>query len=69
MARVKKEASLTPEERLQAALVPDWEWLISCRELVLDNCWGNNQYRYFCRSYGKLKNEAFELYSGSEQCR
>lgn len=25
MARVKKEASLTPEERLQAALVPDWE--------------------------------------------
>lgn len=26
MARAKKEASLTPEERLQAALVPDWEW-------------------------------------------
>ena len=26
MARAKKEATLTPEERLQAALVPDWEW-------------------------------------------
>lgn len=26
MARAKKENALTPEERLQAALVPDWEW-------------------------------------------
>jgi type I restriction enzyme S subunit len=26
MARAKKEAALTPEERLQAALVPDWAW-------------------------------------------
>lgn len=26
MARAKKEAALTPEERSQAALVPDWEW-------------------------------------------
>lgn len=26
MARAKKEAALMPEERLQAALVPDWEW-------------------------------------------
>lgn len=26
MARSKKETALTPEERLQAALVPDWEW-------------------------------------------
>lgn len=26
MARAKKAAALTPEERLQAALVPDWEW-------------------------------------------
>lgn len=26
MARAKKEAALTPEERLQAALVPDWDW-------------------------------------------
>ena len=26
MARAKKEAALTPEERLQAALIPDWKW-------------------------------------------
>ena len=26
MARSKKETALTPEEHLQAALVPDWEW-------------------------------------------
>lgn len=26
MARAKKETALTPEERLQATLVPDWEW-------------------------------------------
>ena len=26
MARAKKETALTPEERLQAALVPDWAW-------------------------------------------
>ncbi len=26
MARAKKETALTPEEQLQAALVPDWEW-------------------------------------------
>lgn len=26
MARAKKETALTPEECLQAALVPDWEW-------------------------------------------
>ena len=26
MARAKKETALTPEERLQVALVPDWEW-------------------------------------------
>lgn len=37
MARAKKEAALTPEERLQAALVPDWEWPYKpTRELVLD---------------------------------
>lgn len=29
MARAKKEAALTPEERSQAALVPDWEWPVS----------------------------------------
>ena len=26
MARAKKEAALTLEERLQVALVPDWDW-------------------------------------------
>lgn len=26
MARAKKETAFTPEERLQATLVPDWEW-------------------------------------------
>lgn len=34
MARAKKEAALTPEERLQAALVPDWEWPRSQLETV-----------------------------------
>lgn len=29
MARAKKETALTLEERLQAALVPDWEWPVS----------------------------------------
>lgn len=29
MARAKKGTALTPEERLQAALVPDWEWPFS----------------------------------------
>lgn len=36
MARAKKEAALTPEERLQAALVPDWEWLY---KLPGNWCW------------------------------
>ena len=38
MARAKKEASLTPEERLQAALVPDWEWPYKLPE---NWCWTN----------------------------
>ena len=38
MARVKKEAALTPEERLQAALVPDWEWPYKLPE---NWCWTN----------------------------
>lgn len=29
MARAKKEATLTPEERLQVALVPNWDWPVS----------------------------------------
>lgn len=38
MARAKKEAALTPEERLQAALVPDWEWP---HKLPENWCWTN----------------------------
>lgn len=38
MARAKKEAALTPEERLQAALVPDWEWPY---KLPRNWCWTN----------------------------
>ena len=38
MARAKKEAALTPEERLQAALVPDWEWPYRLPE---NWCWAN----------------------------
>ena len=38
MARAKKEAALTPEERLQAALVPDWEWPY---KLPGNWCWTN----------------------------
>ena len=36
MARTKKEAALTPEERLQAALVSDWEWSYKLPE---NWCW------------------------------
>lgn len=38
MARAKKEAAFTPEERLQAALVPDWEWPYKLPE---NWCWTN----------------------------
>ena len=38
MARAKKEAALTPEEHLQAALVPDWEWPYKLPE---NWCWTN----------------------------
>lgn len=38
MAKAKKEAALTPEERLQAALVPDWEWPY---RLPGNWCWTN----------------------------
>ena len=40
MARAKKEAALTPEERLQAALVPDWEWPYKLPE---NWCWTRMQ--------------------------
>lgn len=38
MARAKKETALTPEERLQAALVPDWKWPY---KLPGNWCWTN----------------------------
>lgn len=64
MARAKKEAALTPEERLQAALVPDWEWP---HKLPENWCWTTvgaiNQYVGISADPAKAKNETFELYS------
>lgn len=64
MARAKKEAALTPEERLQAALVPDWEWPYKLPE---NWCWTTvgaiNQYVGISADPTKAKNETFELYS------
>lgn len=64
MARAKKEAALTPEERLQAALVPDWEWPY---KLPGNWCWTTvgaiNQYVGISADPTKAKNETFELYS------
>ena len=64
MARAKKETALTPEERLQAALVPDWEWP---HKLPENWCWTTvgaiNQYVGISADPTKAKNETFELYS------
>ena len=64
MARAKKEAALTPEEWLQAALVPDWEWP---HKLPENWCWTTvgaiNQYVGISADPTKAKNETFELYS------
>lgn len=64
MARAKKEAALTPEERLQAALVPDWDWPY---KLPVNWCWTTvgviNQYVGISADPTKAKNETFELYS------
>ena len=64
MARAKKEAALTPEERLQAALVPDWEWP---HKLPENWCWTTvgaiNQYVGISADPTKARNETFELYS------
>ena len=64
MARTKKKAALTPEERLQAALVPDWEWPYKLPE---NWCWTTvgaiNQYEGISADPTKAKNETFELYS------
>ena len=64
MAKAKKEAALTPEERLQAALVPDWEWPYKLPE---NWCWTTvgaiNQYVGSSIDPMKSINECFELYS------
>lgn len=64
MASAKKEAALTPEERLQAALVPDWERPYKLPE---NWCWTTvgaiNQYVGISADPTKAKNKAFELYS------
>ena len=64
MARAKKEAALTPEERLQAALVPDWERPYKLPE---NWCWTTvgaiNQYVGISADPTKAKNKTFELYS------
>ena len=49
MARAKKEVALTPEERLHAALVPDWEWPYKLPE---NWCWVYAPY-IFDIEYGK----------------
>lgn len=64
MARAKKEAALTPEDRLQAALVPDWERPYKLPE---NWCWTTvgaiNQYVGISADPTKAKNKTFELYS------
>ena len=64
MARAKKETALTPEERLQAALVPDWERPYKLPE---NWCWTTvgaiNQYVGISADPTKAKNKTFELYS------
>jgi type I restriction enzyme S subunit len=64
MARAKKETALTPEERLQVALVPDWDWPY---KLPGNWCWTTvgaiNQYVGISADPTKAKNKTFELYS------
>ena len=64
MARAKKEAALTPEERLQADLLPDWEWPY---KLPKNWCWTTigaiNQYVGISVDPTKAENKTFELYS------
>lgn len=64
MARGKKKESLTPEERLQAALVPDWEQPYKVPE---NWCWVTldsiNQYQSSSIDPSKHPNDFFELYS------
>lgn len=61
MARAKKEAALTPEERLQAALVPDWEWLY---KLPKNWCWTRMQEIAQWGSGGTPSRKVSEYYNG-----
>ena len=64
MAKAKKKENLTPEERLQAALVPDWEQPYKVPE---NWCWVTldsiNQYQSSSIDPSKHPNDFFELYS------
>lgn len=64
MAKAKKKESLTPEERLQAALVPDWEQPYKVPE---NWCWVTlgsiNQYQSSSIDPSKHADSYFELYS------
>ena len=61
MARTKKEAALTPEERLQAALVPDWEWPYKLPE---NWCWTRMQEIAQWGSGGTPSRKVSEYYNG-----
>lgn len=61
MARSKKEAALTPEERLQAALVPDWEWPY---KLPKNWCWTRMQEIAQWGSGGTPSRKVSEYYNG-----
>ena len=64
MAKDKKKENMTPEERLQAALVPDWEQPYKVPE---NWCWVTldsiNQYQSSSIDPSKHPNDFFELYS------
>lgn len=64
MAKAKKKENLTPEERLQASLVPDWEQPYKVQE---NWCWVTldsiNQYQSSSIDPSKHPNDFFELYS------
>lgn len=61
MARAKKEAALTPEERLQAALVPDWE---RPYKLPGNWCWTRMQEIAQWGSGGTPSRKVSEYYNG-----
>lgn len=61
MARAKKEAALTPEERLQTALVPDWEWPYKLPE---NWCWTRMQEIAQWGSGGTPSRKVSEYYNG-----